>query len=91
MWFFVKYVGVKEERNFFNDTLNTFYLWLYSIKDMVKDHSEASEETHCQHLMGYSFQLAVRNQLQAPSHRQDNTYHNLCYTNREHWLEQEIP
>ena len=30
--------------------------------------------------MGYSFQLAVRVLLYASSHRQDNTYHGLCYT-----------
>ena len=27
----------------FNNTLNTFYLWLYSIGLMVKDHSEERE------------------------------------------------
>ena len=25
----------------FNDTLNTFYLWLYGIRHMVKDHSDS--------------------------------------------------
>ena len=39
------------------------------------------EETRC-HYMGYSFQLAARVLLYAPSHRQDNTYHGLCYTSR---------
>ena len=32
--------------------------------------------------MGYSFRLAVRVLLYASSHRQDNTYHGLCYTSR---------
>ena len=32
--------------------------------------------------MGYSFRLAARVLLYAPSHRQDNTYHGLCYTSR---------
>ena len=32
--------------------------------------------------MGYSFQLAARVLLYAPSHRQDNIYHSLCYTSR---------
>ena len=32
--------------------------------------------------MGYSFQLAARFFLYAPSHRQDKTYHSLCYTSR---------
>ena len=30
--------------------------------------------------MGYSFQLTARVLLYAPSHRQDSTYHSLCYT-----------
>ena len=30
--------------------------------------------------MGYSFRLASRVLLYAPSHRQDSTYHGLCYT-----------
>ena len=25
----------------FNDTLNTFYLWLYGVKHVVKDHSDS--------------------------------------------------
>ena len=39
------------------------------------------EETHCCH-MGYSFRLAARVILYASSHREDNTYHGLCYTSR---------
>ena len=39
------------------------------------------EETRCQH-MGYSFQLTARILLYAPSHKQDSTYHSLCYTSR---------
>ena len=34
----------------------------------------------CHQLMGYSFQLAARVLLYSPSHRQDNTYHGICYT-----------
>ena len=41
----------------------------------------AREETRCCH-MGYSFQLAAMVLLYASSHRQDNTYHVLCYTSR---------
>ena len=32
--------------------------------------------------MGYTFRLAARVLLYASSHRQDNTYHGLCYTSR---------
>ena len=41
----------------------------------------AREETRCRH-MGYSFRLAARILLYAPSDRQDSTYHSLCYTSR---------
>ena len=37
------------------------------------------KETRCRHI-GYSFRLAARVLLYAPCHRQDNTYHGLCYT-----------
>ena len=39
------------------------------------------KETHCRHI-GYSFRLTARFLLYAPSHRQDSTYHGLCYTSR---------
>ena len=32
--------------------------------------------------MGYSFRLTARVLLYTPSHRQDSTYHGLCYTSR---------
>ena len=63
----------------FNDALNTFYLRLYGIRHMVKDHSD-SERGNPLRLMGYSFRLASRVLLYASSHRQDNTYHGFCYT-----------
>ena len=70
------------ERNvLFNDALNTFYLRLYGIRHMVKDHSDSEKETRCRHI-GYSYRLTARVLLYAPSHRQDNTYHGLCYTSR---------
>ena len=39
------------------------------------------QETCCRH-MGCSFRLAARVLSYAPSHRQDSTYHSLCYTSR---------
>ena len=27
----------------FNDTLNTFYLWLYGVRHIVKDHSDSEK------------------------------------------------
>ena len=109
-------VRKERERNvLFNDALNTFYLRLYGIRHMVKDHSDrekgeremfylTTHSTHfiygdiasdiwlrtilivrkvtrCRHI-GYSYRLTARVLLYAPSHRQDNTYHSLCYTSR---------
>ena len=49
-------------------------IWLRAILIVRK-------ETRCCHI-GYSFRLTARVLLYAPSHRQDNTYHSLCYTSR---------
>ena len=70
----------KEGNVLFNNALNTFYLRLFGVRHMVKNHS-GREETRCCHI-GYSFRLAARVLLHASSHRQDNTYHGLCYTSR---------
>ena len=39
------------------------------------------KETRCRHI-GYSYRLTARVLLYAPSHRQDNTYHGVCYTSK---------
>ena len=38
---FCSFEGRKEGNVLFNDTLNTFYLRLYGVKHMVKDHSDS--------------------------------------------------
>ena len=48
---------------------------------MVKDHFHSERGNPLPHI-GYSFRLAARILLYAPSHRQDSTYHSLCYTSR---------
>ena len=47
----------------------------------------AREEIRSRH-MGYYFRLVARVLLCASYHRQDDTYHSLCYTSN--WLEREI-
>ena len=69
---------LRERNVLFNDALNTFYLWLYGVRHMVKDHSDSEKGNH----IGCSYRLTARVLLYAPSHRQDNTYHGLCYTSR---------
>ena len=41
----------------------------------------AREETRCRHI-SYSYRFTARVLLYTPSHRQDSTYHGLCYTSR---------
>ena len=88
----------KEGNVLFNDALNTFYLRLYGVRHMVKDHYEdiwlrtimiVRNETSCRHI-GYSFRLTARVLLYAPSHRQDSTYHSLCYTSRDAVLQSHL-
>ena len=70
---------MKEGNVLFNDTINTFYLRLYGIRHIVKNQSEIGREETCHHI-GYYFWLAAMVLLYASFHRQDNTYHGLCYT-----------
>ena len=82
--------GKERKFNIFNDALNTFYLQLYSITHMVKDHSDSErEETRCRH-MGYSFQLATR--VLYMRHPTDRITHTTAFVTpvMEHWLEREI-
>ena len=66
----------------FNDALNTFYLRLYGVGHMVTDHSD-SERGNPLLPHGLLFPISSNGfLLYASSRRQDNTYHNLCYTSR---------
>ena len=38
-------IGRKEENILFNNRLNTFYLLLYGVKHMVKDHSDTERKS----------------------------------------------
>ena len=69
----------KEGNVLFNDALNTFYLWLYGIKHMVKDHSDSERENPLPP-HGLLSPISSKVFLYASSHRHDNTYHSLCYT-----------
>ena len=71
----------REKNVLFNDALNTFYLRLYGIRHMVKDHSD-SEKGNLLPPHRLLLSINSKGSLYAPSHRQDNTYHGLCYTSR---------
>ena len=75
-------VREREREMFYLTTHSTHFIYGYMASDIwLRTILIAREETRCRH-MGYSFRLAARVLLYAPSHRQDNTYHGLCYTSR---------
>ena len=75
---------MKEGRKemFYLTTHSTHFIYGYMASDIwFRTILIVRKETRCRHI-GYSFRLAARVLLYAPSHRQDNTYHGLCYTSR---------
>ena len=67
---------------FYLTTHSTHLIYGYMASDIwLRTILIVRKETHCHHI-GYSFRLAARVLLYAPSHRQDNTYHGLCCTSR---------
>ena len=75
------YKGRKEGNVLFNNALNTFYLRLYGIRHMVKDHSDSVKGNPLPpHRL--LFLINCRVLLYTPSHRQDSTHHGLYYTSR---------
>ena len=52
----------KQEGNvLFNDALNTFYLCLYGIRHMAKDHSDSESGNHLPPLLGLLFPISSNN------------------------------
>ena len=85
----------REREMFYLTMHSTHFIYGYMASDIwLRTILIVRKETCCHHI-GYSYQLTARVLLYAPSHRQDNTYHGLCYTAFvtpvvEHWLEREI-
>ena len=65
----------------FNDALNTFYLRLYGVGHMVKDHSD-SERGNPLPPHGLLFPINSKGSFICTVPQQDSTYHGLCYTSR---------
>ena len=61
---YYKYEGRNEGNVLFNDALNTFYLRLYDVRHMVKDHFDKQQGVF------YMHHPII----------QDNTYYGLCYS-----------
>ena len=67
---------------FYLTTHSTHFIYGYMASDIwLRTILIVRKETRCRHI-GYSYRLAAGVLLYAPSHRQDNTYHGLCYTSR---------
>ena len=67
---------------FYLTTHSTHFKYGYMASDIwLRTILIVRKETRCRHI-GYSYRLTARVLLYAPSHRQDNTYHGLCYTSR---------
>ena len=43
MFYYLRLYGERERNVLFNDVLNTFYLRLYGVGHMVKDHSDSEK------------------------------------------------
>ena len=72
----------REREMFYLTTHSTHFIYGYMASDIwLRTILIVRKETRCCHI-GYSYQWTARLLLYAPSHRQDNTYHSLCYTSR---------
>ena len=71
----------KEENVLFNDALNTFYLMLYGVRHMVKDHSD-NEKGNSLLPHKLLFPINSKGSFICTIPQQDSTYHGLCYTSR---------
>ena len=79
----VKYKVKRMKEMFYLTMHSTHFIYGYMASDIwLRTILIVKKETRCRHV-GYSYRLAARDLLYAPSHRQDNTYHGLCYTS--HW------
>ena len=78
----------REREMFYLTTHSTHFIYSYMASDIwLRTILIVRKETRCRHI-GYSYQLAARVLLYAPSHRQDNTAFVTPVV--EHWLEREI-
>ena len=72
----------REREMFYLTTHSTHFIYGYMASDIwLRTILIVRKKTRCRHI-GYSYRLTARVLLYAPSHRQDDTYHGLCYTSR---------
>ena len=84
--FFILVIYRKDGNVLFNDALNTFYLRLYGVGHMVKDHSD-SKRGNSLLPHGLLFPISSKGFLYM-HHPTDRITHTTAFV--EHWLEQEM-
>ena len=74
---------------YFNDALNTFYLRLYGVRNMVKDHSDSEKGNP---LPPHRLLFSISSKGYFICTIQDRTAHTTPFVKSvvEHWLEREI-
>ena len=73
---------MREREMFYLTTHSTHFIYGYMVSDIwLRTILIVRKETRCRHI-SYSYRLTARVLLYTSSHRQDNTYHGLCYTSR---------
>ena len=78
--FFLEGLTVAERTAFLVWEREKCFIYGYMASDIwLRTSLIVRKDTRCRHI-GYSYRLTARVLLYAPSHRQDNTYHSLCYT-----------
>ena len=81
---------VRKERNvLFNDAVNTFYLRLYGVTHMVKDHSDSERGNP---LPTHGLLFLINSKGSYMHHLKDRMTHTTVFVTPvvEHWLEREI-
>ena len=80
----------KEGNDLFNDALNTFYLQLYGVRHMVKDHSDTERGNPQPALNGLLFLISSKGSFICTD--PDSIVYATAFVTpvMEHWLEREI-
>ena len=81
--------GRKEGNVLFNDALNTFYLRLYGVRHMVKDHSDSEKGNP---LPPHRLLFTINSKVFYMHHPTNRISHTTAFVTPvvEHWLEREI-
>ena len=81
-WIVICQTPHNQREMFYLTTHSTHFMYGYMASDIwLRTILIVRKETRCRHI-GYSYRLTSRVLLYAPYHRQDSTYHGLCYTSR---------